>query len=50
MGVAHVWAFDPADRTAYRCDKDGFHRVGTPDLEIAGTPITLHLHAVLDAS
>jgi Uma2 family endonuclease len=43
LGVPHVWAFDPADRTAYRCDKDGFHRVTTPDLAIPGTPITLNL-------
>ncbi len=53
LGVQHVWAFDPADRTAYRCDKDGFHRVTTPDLAIPGTPISLNLKslfAVLDAS
>jgi Uma2 family endonuclease len=43
LGVEHVWAFDPADRTAYRCDKDGFHRVTTPDLGVPGTPILLNL-------
>jgi Uma2 family endonuclease len=53
LGVQHIWAFDPADRTAYRCDKDGFHRVTAPDLAIPNTPITLHLptlFAVLEAS
>jgi Uma2 family endonuclease len=52
LGVQHVWAFDPTDRTAYRCDRDGFHRVTTPDLAIPGTPITLNLpslFAVLDS-
>jgi Uma2 family endonuclease len=51
LGVPHVWAFDPADRAAYRCDQDGYHRVTTPDLAIPGTPISLdlaELFAVLD--
>jgi Uma2 family endonuclease len=53
VGVQHVWAFDPADRTAYRCDKDGFNRVTTPDLAIPDTLITLHLaslFAVLESN
>jgi Uma2 family endonuclease len=49
LGVPHVWAFDPADRTAYRCDRDGFHRVTTPDLSVPETPITLHLPTLFSA-
>jgi Uma2 family endonuclease len=53
LGVSHIWAFDPADRTAYRCDRTGYHLVTTPDLTIPNTPISLHLptlFAVLDAN
>jgi Uma2 family endonuclease len=39
MGVAHVWAFDPEERSAYRCDTEGFHRVTTEALTVEGTAI-----------
>lgn len=43
LGVAHVWAFDPSSRQAYRCDEDGFHRVSTQTLSIPNTPISIDL-------
>jgi Uma2 family endonuclease len=52
MGVKNTWAFDPILRDAYRCDADGFHKVTTPEIAIAGTPIGLNVaevFSVLDA-
>lgn len=43
MGVENIWAFDPETREAFLCDREGFHKVLTPDLKIAGTPICLTL-------
>jgi Uma2 family endonuclease len=39
MGVAHVWAFDPEERRAYRFDADGFHPVTAEALTVEGTEI-----------
>src|SRR5271163_2002019 len=51
MGVAHVWAFDPEERRAYRFDADGFHPVTAEVMAVAGTQIRVviaEVFAVLD--
>ena len=41
MGVEHIWAFDPEERTAHRFDADGFHPVMEAEMVVEGTPIRL---------
>jgi Uma2 family endonuclease len=45
MGVKHVWAFDPAEKKAYRFDADGFHPV-TGQFHVDGTTLVLKVDDV----
>ncbi len=49
MGVQHIWAFDPSDRTAYRCDANDFHIVIEDELTVPNTPIRLKLADIFSA-
>jgi Uma2 family endonuclease len=46
MGVAHVWAFDPEERRAYRFDADGFRPVTAEALIVEGTAIRVGIAEV----
>ncbi len=46
MGVAQVWAFDPEERSAYRFDAAGFHRVSAEALTVEGTAIRVGIAEV----
>ena len=46
MGVEHIWAFDPEERTAHRFDADGFHLVTDPEMAVENTPIRVQVAEV----
>ena len=43
MGVEHFWIFDPIDRWALDCTRDGLIEPKNGELVVAGTPIKLVL-------
>ncbi len=49
MGVEHIWAFDPANRTAYHCDAADFHIVAEDQLTVPNTLIRLKVADVFSA-
>jgi Uma2 family endonuclease len=46
MGVAHVWAFDPEERRAYRFNAEGFRPVTVEALTVEGTAIQVGIAEV----